>query len=170
VRESPGEFSLQGQQDEAPCFEENWPGLPLRRASRCRRRSFLHQRIRDRRRPAGRPHAVSFTVNGGASSLDIAGSAANPINICLGGRVPFDPECTSNFTVFYPAGTFAVQEQNGSPVAVSESQAVVTLDSSVTANPPPASAPEPRLCLVTGLALVRIGSMRRRKSGPTSYS
>jgi hypothetical protein len=107
----------------------------------------------------------SFNTNGGASSLDTAGSPANPINICQGGAVPFDPQCTSNFTVFYPAGTFAVAEQNGTPVAIAESQPVVTLITSVTTNPPQvgATAPEPRLCLITGLVLMGIGSVRRGK-------
>ena len=75
-------------------------------------------------------------ANGGASSLGFAGSSENPVNICQGGAVPFDPQCNGNYTVSYPPGAFSMVEQNGTPDLVALDQPVLTLVASVITNPP----------------------------------
>jgi hypothetical protein len=92
----------------------------------------------------------SFDTNGGASTLDFAGSSASPMNICMGAAVPFSPQCTSDFTIFYPAGTFSAVESDGVPATISMDQPQITLVSSITTNP----TPEPRLTFLLTLGLV----------------
>jgi hypothetical protein len=102
----------------------------------------------------------SFITTGGPSTLDFAGSAANLTNICMGAAVALDAQCTSDFTVFYPPGTFSVDEAGGTPTFIAMSQPQITLVSSVAT--PSASTPEPATIFPTGAVLLGTGILRRR--------
>jgi hypothetical protein len=96
----------------------------------------------------------SYDTVGSASSLDIAGFF-NFAEICVGGTVPFDANCTSNFLFAYTPGT------NGAvfaptlviPVVVTSDRPTITLVSSVT-TAPSSTVPEPpsSILLLTALA------------------
>ncbi|HZU27540.1 MAG TPA: hypothetical protein VFA04_18570 [Bryobacteraceae bacterium] len=102
----------------------------------------------------------SFNTNGGASSLDYAGTPnPNISNFCVGAATSLDANCTLNFSMTYPVGTVGVLLFGG-PADISSSFPQLTLASSVT-TPPPATVPEPRLTWLGGLLLAAGAAARR---------
>jgi hypothetical protein len=101
----------------------------------------------------------SYNLNGGPSSLDIAGMP-QPVNICVGAATALDPNCTVDFEVAYPAGTVGVVELGDVPDFVSSSFPTITLVSSVTT----LTTPEPPYALLMAIVLIVIGLLRRRET------
>lgn len=103
----------------------------------------------------------SYNLNGGSSSLDIAGTLGAPNNICVGAATALDANCTLDFQVAYPAGTVGVVELATLPDFVSSSFPTITLVSSVTT----VTTPEPHYALLVGILLIVIGCCRVARLG-----
>ena len=99
----------------------------------------------------------SFDANGGASSLDFAGTPEIALsNFCVGAATALDAACTFNFGYTYPVGTVGVLLLQG-PADLSSSFPQITLVSSVT-TPPSSAAPEPPFTLALGILLLAGGA------------
>jgi hypothetical protein len=110
----------------------------------------------------------SYLTMGGPSTLDVAGAIDAGGN-CMGGAVPFSPNCTFDFHLTYPAGIFgAVFIVNDPvPIAVALDQPVITLVSSITTPPAVPEPSEPAL-LAVFLGLCGVAGWAARRDAAAS--
>jgi hypothetical protein len=95
----------------------------------------------------------------GLSSLDFAGTADDPTNVCVGAATSLDAACTFDLTQPYAPGTVGAVELNGLPHFVSSQAPQITLASSVT-------TPEPASLFLVGVVLIAVATVGRRKLTP----
>jgi PEP-CTERM motif len=98
----------------------------------------------------------SYNTNGGASSLDIAGTEGDN-QICIGAAVSLDSNCTGGFTFSYAPGTNGAIFNAGFMLPTLD-----TTDQPVTTLAPTVAVPEPGSFALLGGALGFLACLRRR--------